>query len=436
MEENLEPLEDQVTDTIICSSCSKPTEDCDAVDTEDGLVCEKCFEDNYANCCNCHKAISNDDSCSNEGDIYCERCYGNLEYCERCEERGDDLSLYRVDTRAGEEMWCESCTDNHAYYCDRCNEYISDYYERWIVRTIGTICEGCRDSIGTFECCDCCNEWPMDYCSNSDEDDSDQWCCNRCSENRGGAKINSYSYKPTPIFFKAKDEKLKDADALYFGIELEVERHESRIGLKQMAEEIEHSSYYFKSDGSLNNGFEIVTHPMTIDYIQENKVDVFKSMLDKLIASKYRSYDSTTCGMHIHLTKKAFGTWQLYRFIKFFVDNKDFVTSISQRKTEQLERWATIEEENDNSIIYKAKKKDGNSRRYVAINLQNHSTIELRIFRGTLNYQSFMKNIEFTHALFNFTRDVKDTSIEQFKQYINQSSEYTMLKKFIKLKNL
>jgi hypothetical protein len=203
-----------------------------------------------------------------------------------------------------------------------------------------------------------------------------------------------------------------------------------------MAKEIKHDAYYFKNDGSLSNGFEIVTHPMTISYIHQHKEDVFKKMLNALINNRYRSYDSDTCGMHVHLSKKSFGTWQLYRFIKFFVDNKEFVTAISQRKIDNLNRWATIEEESTDAIIYKAKKKSGNHRRYVAINLQNDKTIELRIFRGTLNYQSFMKNIEFCYALFNFTRDCKDITLVAFKEYISNSSEYNMLNKFIKTKNL
>ena len=434
MEENLEPLEDQVTDTIICFRCSKPTEDCDAVDTEDGLVCERCFEDNYVNCCNCHTVISKDDLWDNDGDIYCQQCYDDLEYCEHCEERGDDLDITRVYARRCEEFWCRDCRNNNSIYCNSCDEYYSDWHSLYEVQTVGMMCEGCRDNLGTFECCECHDDWPSDYCSNSDEDDSDCWVCSQCDQSGSYNEIRSYSYKPRPVFFRADGEKTKDS--LFLGIELEVERHESTKRQSDMAREIVNDCLYFKKDGSLDSGFEIVTHPMTINYIQQHKIDIFKTTLDKLISNNYRSYDSSTCGMHIHLTKKAFGTWQLYRFIKFFVDNRDFVTSISQRKIEALDRWATIDNDDESAIIYKAKKKYGNSRRYVAINLQNDKTIELRIFRGTLNYQSFMKNIEFTYALFNFTRDVKDTSLEQFKEYINQSSEYTMLKKFIKLKNL
>jgi hypothetical protein len=118
------------------------------------------------------------------------------------------------------------------------------------------------------------------------------------------------------------------------------------------------------------------------------------------------------------------------------VENKEFIVSISQRKMEKLKKWANIEDDNDTSLIYKAKKKDGNNERYVAINLKNTATIEIRIFRGTLNINSFMKNIEFAHALFMYSKENKEVTLDGFKMYIESSCDYSNLKKFITLKNL
>ena len=420
-------------DYINCARCGNITPDCEASDTEDGLVCEKCNED-YRQCNGCNDKIHEDGCYQVNSEDYCQSCYDDLPCCDRCETREPDLETHLVYA-GDEEHWCDSCVNDYTFFCDRCSEYHSErHYNSTRVRGEGTLCEGCCDNIGTFECCECNDTWSMDYCHNED-DDSDDYICQNCS-NSGRRHIHSYSYKPYAIFKIASNQTMK-SDTLYFGLELEVERDNSSIDVGKMAESIVNEQvYYMKNDGSLNNGFEIVTHPMSFEYIQEHKADIFKPMLDKLISSGYRSYDSKTCGIHIHLTKKCFSTWQLYRFIKFFLDNRDFVTAISQRNIEQLERWATIEEEADSSIIYKAKKKCGNSRRYSAVNLQNDKTIEIRIFRGTLNYLSFLKNIEFCYALFNFSRDIKETTVSAFKEYIEQSNEYAMLKKFIKTKNL
>lgn len=245
--------------------------------------------------------------------------------------------------------------------------------------------------------------------------------------------IHNYSHRPSMRFHKINNE---NENAPFLGIELEVERKNSN-GLRHraMAGLIQHEHWYFKTDGSLTDGFEIVSHPMTFNYIKRNE-SIFSESLKKLVDNGYNSYDANTCGMHIHISKNNFNTWHLYRFLKFFVENKEFIVSISQRKIDKLKKWANIEDDNDASLIYKAKKKEGNNERYVAINLKNSQTIEIRIFRGTLNFNSYMKNIEFAHSLFMYTKENKDISLDGFKSYIESSCDYSNLKKFINLKNL
>ena len=252
-------------------------------------------------------------------------------------------------------------------------------------------------------------------------------------QNENSSIIRNYSFKPILQFISMPyDSK----EVPFFGIELEVERMDkSETSRGDMAKKIENKAWYFKNDGSLNNGFELVSHPLTFSYIKHSAKD-FESALNELSNNAYNSYNANTCGMHIHISKKAFGTWQLYKFMKFFAENVPFIVAISQRKMDKLVQWANIEDNDDNALMYKAKKKEGNSARYVAINLQNYSTIEVRIFRGTLNFQSFMKNIEFVHALYMFTKECKIITLDLFKEYIANSCEYSNLKKFIKLKNL
>jgi L-rhamnose mutarotase len=275
--------------------------------------------------------------------------------------------------------------------------------------------------------------------------------CNSCYSDRYGDDdddgsnssrdvIRSYNYKPTPKFFKVSDN-----DNVYLGIELEVERGDSSVRHDDMAKMIDNDFLYFKSDGSLSDGFEIVTHPMTISYIKKHK-NVWADILNLLRSNKYRSYHTRTCGMHIHISKNAFTTWHLYRFMKFFVDNSDFVTKISQRKIENLDRWAALTDNPSESykeftqdrLMYKAKKKSGNDKRYLAVNLQNDNSVEIRIFRGTLNDSSFFKNIEFVQALFDYTKSITETdmSLKSFLSFIKDNNEYPYLRKFIADKNI
>jgi hypothetical protein len=251
--------------------------------------------------------------------------------------------------------------------------------------------------------------------------------------------INSYSYKPKPEFNFIKGE---DKNSLFFGIELEIENEENKISNKRAAQKIDEilsdDIVYLKSDGSLCNGFEIVTHPMSFSFIKSIP-EKFSLMLEYLKNNGFRSYNSTTCGMHIHISKENFTTWQLFRFMSFFNDNKEFIVKLSQRDESKLKKWASLSDENKDELVYKtisAKKCKDNFSRYSAINLCNDKTIEIRIFRGTLAQGSFFKNIEFCQALFEYTRDNSTVTLQGFKEYVANKKEFKNLAQFIKLKNL
>jgi hypothetical protein len=251
--------------------------------------------------------------------------------------------------------------------------------------------------------------------------------------------INSYSYKPKPIFNICKGE---NDNSLFFGLELEIENELNKVKNGQAAQKItdilSNDIVYMKTDGSLSNGFEIVTHPMTFSFIKSIQV-TFNLMLDYLRNNGFRSYNSTTCGMHIHISKENFTTWQLFRFMSFFNDNKEFIVKLSQRDENKLKKWASLSDDNKDELVYKTisvKKGKDNFSRYSAINLCNDKTIEIRIFRGTLAQGSFFKNIEFCQALFEYTRDNSIVTLQGFKEYIANKKEFKNLAQFIKLKNL
>lgn len=389
-----------------CADCSKEIDYEDYFNDCDKPICESCCE-NYFQCEACDDTYHNDDCYVGNDSCYCSDCYNDrYSACDDCDRavRSDTMSCVR-NSRGWEITVCESCSDDY-YYCQDCGEHVHE-----------------DNYAGDDLCCDC---------SNNDYDDDD--------DGSSSSGINDYSYKPRPIFFKVSDK-----DDVYLGIELEVERSSGAISIRDMAERIEQDFLYFKRDGSLDDGFEIVTHPMTISYIKRHK-NLWADILNLLRSNSYRSYDTKTCGMHVHISKNAFTTWHLYRFMKFFVDNSDFVTKISQRKIYNLDRWAALtddpseshKEYTDDVLMYKAKKKRGNSKRYLAVNLQNDKSVEIRIFRGTLNDSSFFKNIEFVQALYDYTKSISesDMSLQSFFNFLRDNNEYPYLRKFIADKNL
>lgn len=392
------PTTTQEQEVLKCYDCSTEIDNEDFYNADNKPICESCYE-YYFMCDGCNDTYHNDDVNSGGDCCYCNDCYHDrYTECNDCGdyELNDDTSCVR-NRNDREVVVCDSCRSDY-FWCERCDEYVHE--------------------------------------DNYQADD----LCHRCYNETHTKVIKSYDYKPTPSFFK-----VSPFDDVFLGIELEVERSSGAIDREDMAEMIDHDFLYFKRDGSIDDGFEIVTHPMTISYIKQNK-NVWADILNNLRTNKYRSYDTSTCGMHIHISKNAFTTWHLFRFMKFFVDNSDFVTKISQRKVENLDRWAALtdnpsesgKEYTDDVLMYKAKKKRGNSKRYLAVNLQNDKSVEIRIFRGTLNDSSFFKNIEFVQATFDYTKSISETdmSLQSFFNFLRDNNEYPYLRKFIADKNL
>ena len=90
--------------------------------------------------------------------------------------------------------------------------------------------------------------------------------CETCYHQKMGG-IHDYSYKPDPIFYGDGDR--------FLGVELEIDGG-GEIGWK--AEDIldianwKDEHMYCKHDGSLDDGLELVTHPMTLGY-HESDID-------------------------------------------------------------------------------------------------------------------------------------------------------------------
>ena len=50
--------------------------------------------------------------------------------------------------------------------------------------------------------------------------------------------------------------------------------------------------------------------------------------------------------------------------------------------------------------------------RYVAVNLENYSTIEFRLFRGTLCYKTFIATLQLIYEICRFAIQTNDKSME------------------------
>lgn len=271
--------------------------------------------------------------------------------------------------------------------------------------------------------------------------------------------IRSYHTRDLDLEYKYTEKDLENANGivdnlLYFGFELEVQKRNDYPTMEDMNEDAKYIrrknrelGLCFQTDGSVRNGFEIISQPMAFDYIQENK-ERFKNILEYLQEKGYSSHNGGNCGLHIHVSRNYFGNTEeeqektLRKLLLFTETYKDELERFSRRTSFSYCQFTSdrynSEYRSIESRYLKSSKvlKDMNKNcdRYQVINTGNRDTIEIRVFRGTLKYETFMATLEFVNNLITMVKE-KETRKISFDNVINyKETEY--LKQYCEDKNI
>ena len=314
------------------------------------------------------------------GQLVCDQCAPNAHVrCDGCDH------WYLADA--------SSCRDCVA--CENCDDLVA--HDDTVETTSGlAICRYCRTN--SYWQCEECDGWNRDgeHCGNGcDPSDCD---CEDCHDNRNfGGLVYEYSYKPRPVFH--------GTGPLFLGPEIEIETPHSG---GQRCARIAHSHLgtlgYLKEDGSLDNGFEIVTHPMSYEWALSNFPWPMLTELDE--AGCCATADT---GLHIHLSRAGFSSpCHTYRWMKFIYRNQPQVTTLAGRTSD---RWAAFTDDDRRAV--KDYAKGGTGERYRAINTNNLTTLELRIFASSLNPQRVRAVFGFAAASVEYTRGLTVDAIVQ-----------------------
>lgn len=280
-------------------------------------------------------------------------------------------------------------------------------------------------------CKDCAHKaYDFRYCPKCKTFHSDRNIC-YCEFNAKPKKVSMlrYNFKGLPKYFR-----LNDNDKMLFGIEIEVEFNDQSLDSNVIKELYKKEWLLFKYDGTIGNGFEIVTQPLGWRWLKKNK-DEF-NVIFNLAPHGLTSKNTTTCGTHIHINKEMFTTGHLYKFMKFFYLNKEFIIYISERDIIDMQTWAYFSKNDEANLVRNCIDKWVQDKHCV-INLQNPETVEVRIFKGTLNKFTFWKNIEFVKSLFEFTSmqsmRKNDLTENKYLNYIEEEKEeFPYLYKYLK----
>ena len=329
----------------------------------------------------------------NEIEYFCHFCGRELTEDEVCEF--DDVQM------------CRSCLDERTVICECCGDRIwceDDYGDDNIC-----LCESCRDD--NYTRCDNCNA----LISNDDAyyDDDDVPYCSHCYRNCCCGAIHEYGYKPEPIFYGDGDR--------YFGVELEIdcggkdkENAEAILDAVNSSDEL----IYIKTDGSLNDGLEIVTHPMSLDFHRDKMP--WQAISEKALRLDYLSHKTSTCGLHVHVNRTTFGLTResqeecVSRVLYFVEHHWEELLKFSRRTESQMNRWAARYGYKDSpkEVMENAKKRCMG--RYACVNITNRDTIEFRMFRGTLKVNTIIATLQLVNIICELAAKFSDDEISRF----------------------
>lgn len=329
-----------------------------------------------------------------------------------CSVCGQSHPIYECVMFEGEEL-CPQCLDAETYVCHECGERI------WRDDNAGNegtpLCERCYERHYT-SCTRCGALIPLDnayYLSDDAADDDDPLCHDCYLLRSADREIHNYYYKPDPIFYGDGER--------YFGVELEIdgagERNDRACRLLDIANRGGHEHIYIKHDGSLDDGMEIVTHPMTLHYHLRDMP--WGDVADEALRMGYTSHKACTCGLHVHVNRDAFGDTdteqeEVVARILFFVENHwNELLRFSRRSRSQMEQWAARYGRKDDpkAVLDNAKKE--HYQRYKCVNLTNYSTIEFRMFRGTLKLNTLLATLQMVDRICDVALNLTDEEMQE-----------------------
>lgn len=365
--------------------------------------------------------------------------------CARCNRHVPER--YTVEGIDGEI--CYTCRNMHSFRCANCRaRYVSGSGDCGPVVVDGlNWCNDCADN-DAFECESCDSLISPDGRCCPDED----YCHSCCTCRAVDGLIRYYSYRPRPEF--------RGTGPLFLGLEVEISFTSSGIsrahGVRSLHDADRHGVLYFKEDGSVSDGFEAVTHPMSLAWAQENMPwAAFQRLSDDGVES------NDGCGIHVHVSRDGFGDPKkkgsrdahMYRWLKFFYRSRDQLELLARRDSDRWGAFSKTERQYaarrvkafpkgvhdiDHDAVYGGKWHSrgpevqyDRPERYSAINCQNEHTLEVRIFRSSTNPTEIKAAMEVVHATVEYTRNLTVPEIVKgdgwkwrgFRKWVSERAE-------------
>jgi hypothetical protein len=236
-----------------------------------------------------------------------------------------------------------------------------------------------------------------------------------------------------------------------FGIELEVEFNTE--DQKDEFAEKKSNWFYLEHDGSLDGctGIEIITIPLLP---KDAKSEDFWKPLTSYLDGKASSWDTSTCGLHVHIGREILGRNEaerseslgklLYLYHHYIKDTRLNINIYGrERGYEDTDGKTPLGDaaKKFGSKILKDKDcaekvrtemidKSQHGGRYFDINIQNNATIEFRKGRGSINPKRIAMVVEYSERLALYAKSTPwgQISYDDFVKYLRATTQNEEIK--------
>ena len=400
------------------------------------FVCDDCEPEDYVICDDCGELVEKDRTyTTHDGRIICENCYESNDYyiCDRCGKVVDDNHIVHIQDT--EEFVCDDCAEENYYQCMECCEWYSS--ERIITDTEGQhLCEDCY--CDNYYTCAQCGEFVHQDYAYWNEGTYDMYCEYCYSTEVSNRVINSYhSNNDWTVHYTENEYNDYISDKLTLGLEIEVAGDATCA--EGFMDKVDNDLIYLERDGSVS-GFEIITQPMTRQYVTGLFEDKIVKGFKFLKEYNFKGHDAG--GIHIHVGlpyDNELDFMSCLLKLKKLLYNlsprmQDLLLLITQRKSDNLKRWS------DNTYCRKLTLQNCmlQNNRYELLNMDSRTkTLEFRMFNSSLRTERIMKNIEVVLSLLDYvetyyTVEMYDKNLFTWLDYVKRNKEkYPNLVAFI-----
>lgn len=338
-----------------------------------------------------------------------------------CVDLCNESRFRRIRNRMGlDEVLANRFPRDSFYSCSDCGEIMLSGEDRlYFAYDDQPVCASCIDDNYIY------SEYDDTFITRDDYDDR----YNSDSDDEDDDSIIRQYHQSNPQHIPSEYDNRKPR--VLMGLELECEIKDGHDREDKAIEVLDAIGTYkdgdkrytyceLERDGSLNYGFEIVSGFTGLD-VHRKQLEFFKNQWDGV-----KSHNTSTCGLHVHVCKSSMTLYHAAKLVFFINDEKNHsLIKALARRTESS--YARIKNKSNIVWLKNARQTRNplnnlNGDRYEALNFQNDKTIEFRLFKGTLKYETIQSCLEFSFLSWHFTRDasIQNLTIPKFLEFINK----------------